>query len=308
MGIPSNSVATTVNPVTPDQFNTYVQMCDTVDDLRGFIGVQNQTIQLLGTSSPGDGGQGVFYWNSTGTAPDDNGVTTIIPSGSSSGNGEWTRIVNNLNFVVGPNTSVINDLPIFSNITGNLLVDSGVSLGSQAKNLFLATPSATTGNPVFRTIVAADLPALSGSELIGTTTNDNATAGNVGQYAQSTVAQGSAVSLTSTVTANVTSISLTAGDWDVWGLAEITGTATTVNFFSGCLSLVSANVSDNQQNGFFNVPGISLITSSVQTSSLTQSRFSLAGTTTIFLCLNASFSGGGNTCSAYGGIYARRRR
>ena len=53
--------------------------------------------------------------------------------------------------------------------------------------------------------------------LAGVTTNSNAAAGIVGEYISSSIASGSAVSLTTGVSANVTSISLTAGDWEVYG-------------------------------------------------------------------------------------------
>jgi hypothetical protein len=122
MGVPSNFVATTANAVTPDQLNTYVQLCDTVADLRGFIGVANQTVQLLGTAAPGDDGQGVFYWNPTGTAPDDNGATTVIPSGSSPGNGEWTRLP-----VSGGLGSVANN-DVIANISGGVAIPVGNTL------------------------------------------------------------------------------------------------------------------------------------------------------------------------------------
>jgi hypothetical protein len=47
-------------------------------------------IALEGTSVPGDGGQGTFYWNATSSATDDNGVTTVAPTGVTSG--RWIRL------------------------------------------------------------------------------------------------------------------------------------------------------------------------------------------------------------------------
>lgn len=93
MAAPSNQVFVNGGPsVTGDELNTFVQSVTNVSALRGFIGVTGMQIELMGTTIPGDGGQGVFYWNATGTNPDDNGATTVIPNGSSSGNGEWTRL------------------------------------------------------------------------------------------------------------------------------------------------------------------------------------------------------------------------
>ncbi len=98
MAAPSLSVYAT-NPVTAENLNTFQQTCDTVADLRGFIGTQGIQVYSRGLSSVADGGGGVFYWNATGVAADDNGVTTVIPSGSSAGNGEWTRLSSVKNLV-----------------------------------------------------------------------------------------------------------------------------------------------------------------------------------------------------------------
>jgi hypothetical protein len=81
------------------------------------------------------------------------------------------------------------------------------------------------------------LPASTGNILVstsqlvgnGTTTNDNASAGQVGQYIESTVGP---YTVTTTVS-NPTSISLTAGDWDVTvvtsgGGASATSTASRI--------------------------------------------------------------------------------
>lgn len=78
-------------PITGDGLNTFVQVCTNVAVARNFIGTQGMAMALLGTTNPGDGGSGTFYWNPTGTAADDNGTSTIVPSGSSPGSGEWTR-------------------------------------------------------------------------------------------------------------------------------------------------------------------------------------------------------------------------
>ena len=95
MSVPSNVVFQNgINQVNADQLNTFVQGATTYSTLKGFIGVTGMTAYMQGTSAPADGGQGNFYWNATGTNPDDGGVTTIIPNGSSAGNGEWTRISN----------------------------------------------------------------------------------------------------------------------------------------------------------------------------------------------------------------------
>lgn len=91
MSAPSNNVyADGGASVTGDGFNTFVQTVSTMADLRAFIGTTGMQVSVLGQNAVNDLGGGVFYWNDLGTAPDDNGVTTVVPSGS--GAGEWTRL------------------------------------------------------------------------------------------------------------------------------------------------------------------------------------------------------------------------
>lgn len=79
------------NQVSGDNFNTFEQTCDNMAQLRAFVGTSGLQIYVRGTTTPADGGQGAFYWNATGTKPDDNGVSTVVPSGAASG--EWTRLL-----------------------------------------------------------------------------------------------------------------------------------------------------------------------------------------------------------------------
>jgi hypothetical protein len=76
--------------VSADQLNTLEQTCDTVAQLRSFVGIAGIQVFVRGITAPNDGGQGAFYWNAGGTAPDDNGATTVVPYGA--GSGEWTRL------------------------------------------------------------------------------------------------------------------------------------------------------------------------------------------------------------------------
>lgn len=76
--------------VTGDQLNTFMQSGINVVGLRSFIGLSGMIVYMSGFTTSGDGGQGAFYWNSTGTGPDDNGITNIVPNGAAQGC--WTRI------------------------------------------------------------------------------------------------------------------------------------------------------------------------------------------------------------------------
>lgn len=76
--------------VSSDQLNTYLQGATNVAQLRSFAGLNGMTVWMQGTVSFNDGGQGVFVWDSAATSSDDNGVTTIQPSGVT-GAGRWLR-------------------------------------------------------------------------------------------------------------------------------------------------------------------------------------------------------------------------
>jgi len=71
-----------------------------------------------------------------------------------------------------------------------------------------------------------------------TTTNDSATAGNVGEYVESVIVTGSSTALTTATAKTVTSISLTAGDWDVDTVVHFNPAGTTtITALIGGLSL-----------------------------------------------------------------------
>jgi hypothetical protein len=141
----------------------------------------------------------------------------------------------------------------------------------------------------------------------GTNTNDSAAAGYVGEYVSSSVAAGSAVSLSSATAKNVTSISLTAGDWDVTAQAYLNLAATTswTNFqYSISGTSATMDVTPGRWINFLGAataPGTTNLTFGAM-----HFRISLSGTTTVFLPAQATFTV--STASAWGFIAARRVR
>ena len=75
--------------VSADQMNSTVQWCQSVTQLRAFIGLPTMTVYVQGINVPDDGGQGLFFWQSTVTEPDD-GSNYIIPLGGNGGG--WIRL------------------------------------------------------------------------------------------------------------------------------------------------------------------------------------------------------------------------
>lgn len=144
--------------------------------------------------------------------------------------------------------------------------------------------------------------------LIGSAINDSATAGNIGEYISSSVAIGSAVSLSTGATANVTSISLTGGDWDVEGLVGFignTGTLATA-LIASINNGTSATLPTAPNGGAYAQQQIALPAASTQIFPTGKVRISLATTTTIYLVAQATFTI--STLTAYGFIGARRAR
>lgn len=138
--------------------------------------------------------------------------------------------------------------------------------------------------------------------IIGVSDGSNAPAGSVGEVVTSSVAFGSAIALTSSVTANVTSISLTAGDWDVTGFVGNNPAALTMQtYLAGCISLTSATTSTNS----FNHP-YGAAAGVAAKGSVPLTRINVSATTTVYLTINSIFTMGTN--GGYGTIYARRVR
>jgi hypothetical protein len=175
---------------------------------------------------------------------------------------------------------------------------------------YIGMQNNTTGNnPVISaagtdTNISLDIlgQGTGGINLIGVSTNSNAPTSYVGEFIFSTILQASAVTLTDSIVANVTSISLTAGDWDVWGNISYFCSAASVNNIFSWINNTSATQPD--------IAYMSYIQSLVAAQNLAQTvpsrRFSLSGTTTIYLSGFMGFASG--TGKACGGIYARRRR
>jgi len=143
------------------------------------------------------------------------------------------------------------------------------------------------------------------SQIIGTVTNDNAGAGKVGEYIESVVLSGAAVPfVTTNVAINITSISLTAGDWDVSANAIIdVGTIATQAV--AWVSSTSATI-PTLPNGGIVLINVAFGASGIYAPATGTVRFSLAATTTVYLSARLSFTG--TAGDAYGTLRARRVR
>lgn len=173
--------------------------------------------------------------------------------------------------------------------------------------IVLSTPQdiATTSNVTFGSVAFS--PTTKG--IVGTATNNNVGAGFVGEFVSSVLASGAAISITTNTATNLTSIPLTAGDWDVWGNITFLPAATTnVNNVSSWLSSTSATIPDiSLANTMpYGPAGVVAGAGGNFGSVSPQQRFSLAAPTTIYISGYTTFTV--STTTMCGGIYARRRR
>lgn len=241
-----------------------------------------------GTSTPKD-----TYTDSSATTPNANPV--ILDSAGRAAiwlNGAYKITVTDSNDVVIRTEDDISS----ATATGNMNTTQYDPANVQEQLVGLTAVQTLTN----KTLVKPDI--------VGTTTNDNAAAGSVGELIQSSVLSGSAVSLTSSTSVDVTSISLTAGDWDVSGVSQfIANAATTATKFGGAISLTSATFPGIPGTGIYWTLTISQSAGAeMPTMPTGDVRISVATTTTVYLVARATFAV--NTMSAFGYIRARRVR
>lgn len=145
------------------------------------------------------------------------------------------------------------------------------------------------------------------TSLRGTSTNDSAAAGKIGELIESEILIAAAVPVLLLTDTNVTSISLTAGEWDVEGIISTAPAAgTTTELVRGWVSSTSATSPAAPNGGGYVQVGVAFGANSFQSLPIGKKHFRFASTTTVYLSTLLSF--GVNTMGAYGYIRARRVR
>lgn len=186
--------------------------------------------------------------------------------------------------------------------------------GSSASPTAFAMPNCSTGvihwvsgagftcsNTVSSLTSTGSITPSTTAGIIGTTTNDNANAGSFGEFIAQ---QNPSASLSTGVTANVTSITLTAGDWDVEGNVEYVAAAGTS--IAQCVTAVTSTSATIPSAPARSVGNYSAPAGNSQSQVAPILRFSISSTTTVYLVANSTFGGG--TLTASGFIRARRVR
>lgn len=183
--------------------------------------------------------------------------------------------------------------------------------GSTGTGNFVGANTPTLITPVIGAATGTSLNfgAAATNGLIGVTSGATPAAGVVGEFVQGLLTFGTPVSLTTDTPANITTISLTAGEWDVWGTVGFLGGATTlVQYQFGWTSQTSATAPTRDflvSNSYAGAGAAVFANANIIFNVQTQ-RVSLSATTTLYLSVQVGFSI--DTCSAYGNIRARRRK
>lgn len=189
-------------------------------------------------------------------------------------------------------------------VTGHTTFEGVTSTGATGTGKLVYDTS-----PTFVTqITSPKVANTAGVAIQGTNTNDDAATGYVGELITSSVASGSAVSLSTGTAADVTSITLTAGDWDVWGDIQFLSAATTT-ITSGSASISTTSATGDFTAGYFgnfNYPSGTVLGVSNTTAKAGVRRMTVSSNTTVYLVAFQTF--GTSTLKGWGFLGARRRR
>jgi hypothetical protein len=250
----------------------------------------------------------------------------------------WSRLINlagNITGILGPangGTGIANNAAstltvsgafattlTVTNTTGVTLPTTGTLLAN-SRNINTTAPITGGGDlSADRTIaISAIAQSTSGvdasaAQRLGTNTNDLASAGNIGQVITQTRLVASALSITSNTATNVTAtkLTLTAGDWEIWGVIGLTGTATAGDIISAGISPAnsSATLPGSDSNSLTQMAfltgnmDLNILDMIVPTPRLI---VNLTGNTDYYLVVRFRFATG--TASTFGQIQGRRMR
>lgn len=219
---------------------------------------------------------------------------------------EWIRQLQNLVIAAGGTVTSVS-VTTAAGVSGS--VATPTSTPAITITLGDVTPtSVTTGAISGTTVVASDtITPHQTKGIVGTTTNNNAQAGSIGEFISSSVLIGSAIGIASGGVADITSISLTAGDWEVWGsLGTNPAGGTTTQYAMVWVSATSATIPTFPTNSSFSQLSTQTLAAYGIVLPSGKMRFSLSGTTTIYLSFSLGFLV--STNGGYGIIQARRIR
>lgn len=202
----------------------------------------------------------------------------------------------------GTNNAAITDAP--TTFTGNYFIHSTATSnpslisGSWTATAFIPSSSTIPTNGLYlpntntsgiacnSANVATFAPT--GVSILGTTTNNNASAGFAGEYIESIISTPTNFGTTAQL-ADATSISLTAGDWDIYVSLTASANGATVTSVEFGVSTTSGNSATGLVNGDSRA-SILPPTATANNAGFVYKRVSLSATTTHYLKVRADYS------------------
>ena len=171
-------------------------------------------------------------------------------------------------------------------------------------NGYNATLALGVNDTDFLTFAATSGAATFSGQLIGkgTSTNDSAAAGYIGEVL--TISNTTNNSLSNGTVFSLGSVSLTAGDWDVWGIASFSGTGATSTFTIAGIGTSNTSLGTNGDGTRAQIN--QNLASQDSNFAVGPFPLKLSGSTTYYFNIRADFSAG--TVTGKGTMYARRAR
>jgi hypothetical protein len=303
---------------TVDAGNSILVFCDGNNNV--FTGIASPSVGTLSVSAGGTGqttfGGGGFVKSSggtnaltvssavsltadvSGTLPVTSGGTGLntIPAGAilrGAGTSAPAAVTGTPGQVLTWNNSQWEPATPATGAVTSILAGTGISVNSPTGAVTVTNTGPTLGST--NTWTGA-YKFNGGAAVLGVTNGSSAAAGYVGELLQAS--SPSPVALTNGVNLTIATLTLTAGDWNVWGWVT-----TSSNVFTSCLFSVNTTNTLGQSSAQYISGGGTIGPVAGQAPMIPQNSSSPS---TIFLVMNAAFPSGSPTAS--GVIYARRVR
>lgn len=218
-------------------------------------------------------------------------------------NGSGTFVINS------SGQPVVASTTITATVQNALTADLAVGL---TQSICTDGQTTTTGLIPFaaglKSTTINEYTATNGVALQGTTANPvtNAAAGYIGEYMESIVLVGAGINMGTGTPTDITTLTLTAGDWDIWGgIASAAAAGTITSLIAGGISTTINTLPTPPSNCYVQIQN-TFPASANQVLPLGTQRVSINGSTTYHLVMRIDFSV--STMTGYGFVAARRRR
>ena len=203
-------------------------------------------------------------------------------------------------------------LPISTGVSGlGANIATGLATAENGTGAFAGTTSPTFVTPALGTPASGTMTNTTGyvgSSIVTSVSGSNPSAGQIGQVISSIVLIGSGVSTPTATSTNVTSVSLTAGDWECSGnVALLMGSGDTLQFVSAWISTTSAAAPTVPNSGAEQGIWESTPAANTSVTATGVAFFNFSTTTTVYLGAFFSVSAGSAASTSYGAINCNRR-